>query len=75
MEKKERKKERTERRNGKERKKERKKERTERRNGKERTLENNRSRYTLLMRSNKIETAVQCFRMSHASVRWIFWSW
>ena len=33
-----------------------------------------RSRYTLLMRPNKVETAVQCFRMSRASVRRIFWS-
>ena len=34
-----------------------------------------RSQYTLLMRPNKVETAVQCFRMSCVSVRRIFWSW
>ena len=33
------------------------------------------SRYTLLMGPNKVETAVQCFRMSCISVRRIFWSW
>ena len=31
--------------------------------------------YTLLMRPNKVETAVQCFRMSRAGVRCIFLSW
>ena len=34
-----------------------------------------RSWYALLMRPNKVETAVQCFRMLHASVCLIFWSW
>ena len=34
-----------------------------------------RSRYTLLMRPNKVETAVQSFRMSCVSVHRIFWSW
>ena len=34
-----------------------------------------RSLYTLLMRPNNVETAVQCFRMLRASVYWIFWSW
>ena len=28
-----------------------------------------------MIRPNKVETAVQCFRMSRASVRRIFWSW
>ena len=28
-----------------------------------------------LMRPNKVETAVRCFRMSYGSVRRIFWSW
>ena len=31
--------------------------------------------YTLLMRPNKVETTVQCFRMSRVNVRQIFWSW
>ena len=30
---------------------------------------------TLLMRPNKVETAVQCFRVFRASIRRIFWSW
>ena len=34
-----------------------------------------RSRYTLLMRPNKVETAVQCFRISCVGVHRIFWSW
>ena len=34
-----------------------------------------RLRYTLLMRPNKVETAVQCSRMSCVGVRPIFWSW
>ena len=29
----------------------------------------------LPMRPKKVETAVQCFRMSCVGVRWIFWSW
>ena len=33
------------------------------------------SRYTLLMRPNKVKTVVQCFCMSRASVCWIFWAW
>ena len=38
-------------------------------------LQSGKSRYTLLMRTNKVETAVQCFRTSHSSVCLIFWSW
>ena len=34
-----------------------------------------RSRYTLLMRPDKVETPVQCFRMSCVSFCRIFWSW
>ena len=34
-----------------------------------------RYRYTLLMRPNKVETDIQCFRMSCVGVRRIFWSW
>ena len=34
-----------------------------------------RSPYTLLMRPNKVERGVQCFRMSCVGVRRIFWLW
>ena len=34
-----------------------------------------RLRYTLLMRPNKVETAVQCPRISCVGVLRIFWSW
>ena len=34
-----------------------------------------RLRYTLLMRPNKVKTAVQCSCISCVGVQWIFWSW